>query len=127
MTRLPLSGQGANASGPPLSDAIVSGDHVFLSGQVPLDPATGSLVEGDIGTLAGRCLDNVATVLARGGMTLDDVVKVNVYLTSMDDLAGLNELYASRFTEPYPARTTVAVAALALGSRIEIELVARLP
>lgn len=127
MTRVPLSGQGASASGPPLSDAIVSGEHVFLSGQVPLDPETGSLVEGDIGTLAGRCLDNLAAVLARGGMSLEDVVKVNVYLTSIDDLAGLNEVYAGRFTEPYPARTTVAVAALPLGSRIEIELVARLP
>lgn len=127
MPRMPLPGQGDNASGPPLSDAIVSGDHVFLSGQVPLDPVTGALVEGEIGVLAGRCLDNLATVLARGGMTLDDVVKVNVFLTSIDDLAGLNELYATRFTEPYPARTTVAVAALPLGSRIEIELVARLP
>jgi 2-iminobutanoate/2-iminopropanoate deaminase len=64
-------------------------------------------------------------VLAAAGLAFDDVVKVNVYLTSMDDFAAMNEVYASRFTEPYPARTTVAVAGLPLGARIEIELVAR--
>jgi len=113
-----------NAVGP-YSQAIASGDHVFLSGQTPIDPATGALVDADVAGQAERCFDNLAAVLAAAGLTLDDVVKVNVYLTSMDDFAAMNEAYAGRFSEPYPARTTVAVAALPLGARIEIELVAR--
>jgi len=113
-----------NAVGP-YSQAIASGDHVFLSGQTPIDPATGALVDADVAGQAERCFDNLAAVLAAAGLTLDDVVKVNVYLTSMDDFAAMNEAYARRFSEPYPARTTVAVAALPLDARIEIELVAR--
>ena len=109
----------------PYSQAIASGDHVFLSGQTPIDPATGTLVDADVAGQAERCFDNLAAVLAAAGLTLDDVVKVNVYLTSMDDFAAMNEAYARRFSEPYPARTTVAVAALPLDARIEIELVAR--
>ncbi|MGZ8688455.1 MAG: Rid family hydrolase, partial [Gaiellaceae bacterium] len=79
----------------------------------------------DLGTQAQRCFDNLAAVLAADGLTFDDVVKVNVYLTSMDDFAAMNAVYTRQFAEPFPARTTVAVAALPLGARIEIELVAR--
>jgi 2-iminobutanoate/2-iminopropanoate deaminase len=125
VTRIAFSSDEAPRAVGPYSQAVASGDHVFLSGQTPIDPATGLLVDGDAGAQAGRCFDNLAGVLDAAGLTFDDVVKVNVYLTSMADFAAMNEVYASRFTEPYPARTTVAVAGLPLGARIEIELVAR--
>ena len=127
MTRTSFSSPEAPRAVGPYSQAVASGDHVFLSGQTPIDPATGALVEDDVAGQARRCFDNLAAVLAAAGLTFDDVVKVNVYLTSMDDFAAMNEVYAGRFGEPYPARTTVAVAALPLGARIEIELVARKP
>jgi 2-iminobutanoate/2-iminopropanoate deaminase len=125
--RTPISSPDAPAAVGPYSQAIVSGDHLFLSGQTPIDPATGSLIDGDVGAQAQRCFDNLAAVLAAGGLSFDDVVKVNVYLTSMDDFQSMNAVYLRQFTEPFPARTTVAVAALPLGARIEIELVARHP
>jgi 2-iminobutanoate/2-iminopropanoate deaminase len=111
----------------PYSQAVASGDHVFLAGQTPIDPATGALVAGDVADQTERCFDNLEAVLVAAGLSLDDVVKVNVYLTSMGDFAAMNAVYARRFSEPYPARTTVAVAGLPLGARIEIELVARRP
>jgi 2-iminobutanoate/2-iminopropanoate deaminase len=125
VSRISFSSDDAPRAVGPYSQAVESGDHIFLSGQTPIDPATGMLAEGDVGVQAGRCFDNLGAVLAVAGLRFDDVVKVNVYLTSMDDFAAMNEVYAGRFTEPYPARTTVAVAGLPLGARIEIELVAR--
>ena len=126
MPRMPVSSPDAPAAVGPYSQAVASGDHLFLSGQTPIDPTTGSLVEGDVDVQAQRCFDNLRAVLAAGGLSFDDVVKVNVYLTSMDDFPTMNPVYARQFTEPFPARTTVAVAALPRGARIEIELVARL-
>jgi 2-iminobutanoate/2-iminopropanoate deaminase len=125
MPRQPITSAAAPAAVGPYSQAIVSGDHVFLSGQTPIDPATGALVDGDVAAQTQRCFDNLEAVLAAGGLGLDDAVKVNVYLTSMDDFAAMNTVYRRQFSEPFPARTTVAVAALPLGARIEIELVAR--
>ena len=125
MTREAFASQDAPAAVGPYSQAVASGDHVFLSGQTPIDPATGALIDADVGSQTQRCFDNLAAVLAAAGLTFDDVVKVNVYLTAMGDFAEMNEVYARQFSEPYPARTTVAVAALPLGARIEIELVAR--
>jgi 2-iminobutanoate/2-iminopropanoate deaminase len=125
MTRGAVSSPDAPRAVGPYSQAVVSGDHVFLSGQTPIDPATGALVDADVGGQTQRCFDNLAAVLAAAGLTFDHVVKVNVYLTSMADFGEMNEVYARQFSEPYPARTTVAVAALPLGARIEIELVAR--
>lgn len=98
---------------------------LFLSGQTPIDPTTGQFVDGDVATQTRRVFDNLQHVLAAAGASMADVLKVNVYLTSMADFPALNEVYASVFEEPYPARTTVAVAELPLGARIEIELVAR--
>ena len=109
----------------PYSQAIDTGDLVFLSGQTPLDPATGELVTGSIEAQTRRCLDNLQAVLDAGGLTLDDVVKCTVYLTDMDDFAEMNAAYASYFSIPYPARTTVAVAGLPRNARVEIEMVAR--
>ncbi len=108
----------------PYSHGVVSGDHVFLSGQTPLD-AAGALVSGGVGAQTDQCFTNLFAVLAAAGLDHRDVVKVNVYLTDMDDFAEMNESYATHFEPPYPARTTIGVAALPLGASVEIELVAR--
>ena len=125
MTRTTFSSPDGPRAAGPYSQAVGSGDHVFLSGQTPVDPATGTLVDADIAGQAQRCFDNLGAVLAAAGLSFDDVVKVNVFLVSMDDFAAMNTVYARQFAEPYPARTTIGVAALPLGARIEIELVAR--
>jgi 2-iminobutanoate/2-iminopropanoate deaminase len=127
LTRASFSSDDAPRAVGPYSQAVASGEHVYLSGQTPIDPATGALIDADVAGQTERCFDNLGAVLAAAGLDFDDVVKVNVYLTSMDDFAAMNEVYARRFAEPHPARTTVAVAALPLGARIEIELVARRP
>jgi 2-iminobutanoate/2-iminopropanoate deaminase len=124
MTRIAISAPGAVAVGP-YSHGIVGDGYVFLSGQTPIDPATGTLVEGPVEHQTRQCLSNLAAVLAAGGLGLVDVVKCNVYLTDMADFAAMNAAYAEHFAEPYPARTTIGVAALPLGARVEIELIAR--
>lgn len=126
MTRVAFSSDDAPRAVGPYAQAVASGEHLFLSGQTPIDAATGALVEGDVAEQTARCFDNLAAVLGAAGLTLEDVVKVNVFLTSMGDFAAMNEVYAHRFSEPFPARTTVAVAGLPLGAQVEIELVARL-
>ena len=102
-----------------------SGGDVYCSGQTPLDPSTGALVVGGIEAQTHQCLDNLFAVLAAAGLGPDHVVKVNVFLTDMGAFVEMNAAYASRFSEPYPARTTVGVASLPLGADVEIELVAR--
>ncbi len=99
---------------------------MFLSGQTPLDPDTGEIAAGSVGAQTHQCFDNLFGVLATAGLDESDVVKVNVYLTDMDDFAEMNGAYATRFDEPFPSRTTVGVASLPLGASVEIELVARL-
>jgi len=108
----------------PYSQAILAGELVFCSGQIPLDPATGQLVEGDIAAQTGRVLDNLAAVLAAAGSDLAHVVKTTVFLADLGDFAAMNEAYATRFGEHRPARSTVQVAALPRGARIEIECIA---
>ncbi len=116
------SARGPAALGP-YSPAVWSGSELFCSGQTPVDPADGKLITGDIGAQTNRVFDNLHQfVLEDNGLTMDDVVKCNVYLTDMADFAAMNAVYATRFTAPYPARTTVAVAGLPLGARVEIEL-----
>lgn len=124
MPRKPLSSPTASAIGP-YSHAVDDGSHVFCSGQTPIDPETGRLREGGVGEQTHQCFDNLLAVLADGGLTSDDVVKVNVYLTDMADFDAMNEAYRTHFSDPPPARTTVGVAALPMGARVEIELVAR--
>jgi 2-iminobutanoate/2-iminopropanoate deaminase len=97
---------------------------LYLSGQTPIDPATGALVDGDVTMQTERVFANLAIVLDAASRSFADVVKVNVYLTSMDDFAEMNAAYERVFEPPYPARTTVAVAGLPLGARVEIEVVA---
>ena len=111
----------------PYSPGIRSGDHVFLSGATGVDPATGQLVEGDVAAQAEQVFKNLARVLAAAGLSLGDAIKCNVYLIDMGDFQAMNVVYARQFEAPYPARTTVAVAALPGGARVEIELVARQP
>lgn len=114
-----------SASVGPYSHAVDDGHYLFCSGQTPIDPTTGRLRTGGIGEKTLQCFDNLFAVLAAAGLTPDDVVKVNVFLTRMDDFAAMNEVYATRFSQPFPARTTIGVASLPLGADIEIELVAR--
>ncbi|MGH2379538.1 MAG: RidA family protein [Candidatus Limnocylindria bacterium] len=108
----------------PYSQAIVAGDMVFCAGQIPLDPASGALVEGDIAVQTARALDNLAAVLAAAGSDLAHVVKTSVFLADIDDFAAMNEAYGLRFGTHRPARSTFQVAALPRGARIEIECVA---
>ena len=109
----------------PFSPAVLSGDFIFFSGQVGQDPATGKLVEGGVEPEARQLFSNLRTLLEAAGKDFADVVKANVYLTDIGDFASVNALYAEQFAAPYPARTTVAVAALPLGAKIEIELLVR--
>ena len=109
----------------PYSQAIVSGDLIFTSGQIPLDPASGELVQGDIQAQTRQVFSNLREVLQEAGASLDDAVKVNVYMTDLKDFAALNEVYATFFTQPYPARSCVEVSSLPKGAQVEIEILAR--
>ena len=109
----------------PYAQGVVEGGFLFSSGQVPLDPATGKLVEGGLEASAERVLDNVEAILRAGGLELSDVVKATVYLTRAEDFQALNAVYARRFGEHRPARSTVIVAALPAGAPLEIDVVAR--
>lgn len=109
----------------PYSQAVIEGGFLFTAGQVPFDPATGKLVEGGVETSAERVFDNLEAILREAGLGFGDVVKATVYLTRSEDFAPLNAVYARRFGEHRPARSTVIVAALPAGAVVEIDLVAR--
>jgi 2-iminobutanoate/2-iminopropanoate deaminase len=126
MTRDAVSTGSAPAAIGPYSQAIVSGDLVFASGQIGLDPATGDLVDG-IEAQTERVLKNVAAILDAAGLSMGDVVKSTIFLTDMADFATVNGIYAKHVIDPPPARSTVAVSALPKGARIEIEVIARRP
>jgi 2-iminobutanoate/2-iminopropanoate deaminase len=116
---------GAPAPVGPYSQAIVAGGFVFASGQIPLDPGSGKLVEGEFEAQVERVLDNLRAVLEAAGASLDAVVRTNVFLTDLSLFPRMNAVYGRYFTaDPKPARSTIGVAALPLGSRIEIEAVA---
>jgi len=108
----------------PYSQAVRSGDNLYLSGQVPLDPATGKLVDGDISAQARRVFDNLRAVLEAAGASFGDVVRVGIYLTDLGNFGAVNEVMKQYFAEPYPARSTIGVAALPLGAAIEIDVIA---
>lgn len=124
MPRKAFSAQNAVSVGP-YSHGVEAGEMVYLSGQTPIDPATGKLAEGGVAVQTRQCFQNLFGVLSAAGLTPDNVVKVNVYLTDMGDFKAMNEVYAEQFEKPYPARTTIGVAALPLGARIEIEMIAK--
>ncbi len=110
----------------PYSQAILDGGLLFASGQIPLDPGTGELVAGGFEAGVERVFDNLEAVLQAAGLSLGDVVKTTVYLLRMSDFAAMNGVYARRFGDHRPARSTVAVAELPKGASVEIDLVARL-
>ena len=108
----------------PYSQAIASGHLLFCAGQIPLDPKTGELTGTDAAAQTERVCENIKGVLAANAMTFADVVKTTVFLTTMDDFAAMNGVYARYFPEPYPARSTVAVVGLPRGAKVEIEVTA---
>lgn len=110
----------------PYSQAIIAGNLLYASGQIPIDPATGSIVSGDVKAQAYRVLQNVSAVLAAAKLDFSSVVKTTVFLTDLNDFETVNAVYAEFFSKPYPARSCVQVAALPKGAKIEIEVVARL-
>jgi 2-iminobutanoate/2-iminopropanoate deaminase len=113
----------ASAVGP-YNHAVRIGDLLFSAGQIPLDPATGNLVSGDIKAQADRVLQNLKTILDDQGLTFANVVKSTVFMTNLADFAGMNEVYAKYFTADFPARSTIQVAALPKGASVEIEVIA---
>ena len=109
----------------PFSQAVEVGGFLYFSGQVGQDPATGKVVEGGIVPETERIFQNLSAVLKAAGKSFDDVVRAGVYLTSISDYAALNGIYAKHFSQPFPARTVIGVAALPLGARVEIDLVVK--
>jgi 2-iminobutanoate/2-iminopropanoate deaminase len=108
----------------PYSQAIHTGQLLFASGQIPTDPATGAIVDGDVAAQTRRVLDNLGAVLKAANLTFADVVKTTVFLADMNDFAAMNEVYGKYFSEPYPARATVQAARLPKDARVEIDLIA---
>jgi len=123
MTKKAITTPKAKAIGP-YSAAIETGDLVFVSGQIPLDSTTGKLVDGDISAQARQCLENLKTILSAAGLSFAHVVKTTIFLTNMGDFAAVNEAYKGYVGEPFPARSTIAVAALPMDARVEIEMIA---
>lgn len=111
----------------PYSQAVEAGGFVFCSGQIPIDPGTGRLVESGIGDATRQVMRNLAVVLGEAGLSLKDVVKTTIYLVNLDDFATVNEIYGSFFDGAFPARSTVQVAALPKGAPIELDAVAVRP
>ena len=124
MARKAIAAPGAISVGP-YSHGVEAGELIFLSGQTPLDAQTGKLVAGGIEAQTEQSFKNLFVVLSAAGLSPENVVKGNVYLTDMDDFSAMNSVYARQFQPPYPARTTIGVASLPLGARVEIELIAR--
>ena len=124
--REPLSTPNAPAAIGPYSQAIRAGDFLFVSGQIPLDPATGTLIQRDIGEQTHRVLRNLAAILEAAEASFHHVVKTTVYLADMSEFATMNEVYATYFPAPAPARATVQAARLPRDVRVEIDLIAYL-
>lgn len=110
----------------PYSQAIQIGDLLFVSGQVPIDPSTGAIVEGDIKAQAQQSLNNLKAILNAAGTNMGAVVKTTVFLADMNDFAAMNEVYAQFFQEPFPARSAVQAARLPKDAKVEIEAIAQL-
>ncbi len=108
----------------PYSSALRVGPLLFISGQVPADPATGTLVDGDIGAQTRRVLENLRALVEAAGLSMSHVVRTTVFLADMNDFGAMNEVYKSFFSEPYPARSTVQAARLPRDARVEIDAIA---
>ena len=127
MSRTPIHTELAPAAIGPYSQAVRSGNLVFLSGQTPLDPATGLLAEGDISVQARRAFDNIKAVCEAAGGSMDDIVRVGLYLTDLSQFAAVNAVMAEYFQTPYPARSTIEVSALPRDAEFEMDAVLVLP
>lgn len=123
MSREPISTERAPAAIGPYSQAVRAGGTVYLSGQIPLDPGTGQLVEGDIATQARRVFDNLRAVCEAAGGSMDGVVRVGIYLMDLSDFAQVNAVMAEYFQAPYPARSTIQVSGLPRGARVEVDAI----
>jgi 2-iminobutanoate/2-iminopropanoate deaminase len=108
----------------PYSAAIRAGQFLFISGQIPLDPATGQMIEGDIGAHTRRVLQNIGALLEAAGLSFAGVVRTTVFLADLGDFTAMNEVYATFFQEPYPARSTIQAARLPRDARVEIDVIA---
>jgi len=124
VSREPVSTSNAPAAIGPYSQAIRAGGFLFLSGQIPLDPATGALVSGGIADQTRRVLDNLGAILTAAGVSFAHVVKTTVYLADMNEFSAMNEIYATYFQSPAPARATIQAARLPRDVRVEIDLIA---
>lgn len=124
MEKVVLSTTSAPAAIGPYSQGIKAGNFVFTSGQLPIDPKTGELINNDIKAAAKQCLENIKAILESGGSSLDDVVKTTVFLKDLNDFASVNEVYAEYFKEKMPARSAFQVARLPKDAIIEIEAIA---
>ncbi len=125
MSRQAIATSGAPAAIGPYSQGIASGEFVFCSGQLGLDPATGDLVQGGVSSQAERALKNLTAVLDAAGLTFDNVVKTTIFLADIGDFGAVNAVYATFMPDPAPARSTFAVGALPKGGLVEIEAIAR--
>ena len=127
MSKTILSSPDAPQAIGPYSQAVRAGQLLFASGQIPLDPASGSIVEGDVTAQTRRVMENLRAVLKAGGLSLADVVRTTIYLIDLNDFTKVNDAYGSYFEEPYPARATVQVARLPRDARVEIDAIAAYP
>lgn len=123
MSRSIVSTTQAPAAIGPYSQAVHAGDTVYFSGQIPLDPATGNLVEGDIKAQARRVFDNLAAVAQAAGGSLAQFVRVGIYVTDLANFAEVNAVMAEYFQQPYPARSTIEVSALPKGAQVEVDAI----
>ena len=123
MKRIPIATDKAPAAIGPYSQAVRRGGFLFLSGQIPLDPATGQLVEGDISTQTRRVFDNLRAVVTEAGASFDDIVRVGIYVTDLNDFAAVNAVMAENFQAPVPARSTIEVSGLPRGARVEVDAI----
>jgi reactive intermediate/imine deaminase len=123
MPRQPIHTDRAPAAIGPYSQAVRQGDTVYLSGQIPLDPNSGLLIEGDIDAQARRAFDNLRAVCEAAGGSLDDVVRLGLYLTDLSQFAAVNAVMSDYFDAPYPARSTIGVASLPRGAQFEVDAV----
>lgn len=123
MSRQAIATDLAPAAIGPYSQATRSGKTVFLSGQIPLDPATGQVIEGDITDQSRRVFENLKAVCQAAGGSLDEVMRVGIYLTDLGDFAAVNAVMADYFSAPYPARSTIEVAGLPRGVQVEVDAI----